>query len=212
LAIYDNQLGFLMDTGASDAYSDDLKFVLQTLPDRAVTLELGCGSGTFTQWLDAHRMQVMGVDASEIQLAEARAKLPDVPFFKGDIESSNLANMLQIQHGSFDLLTCRYVIHELAEPIETFSLWKRLLKPGAKLLLIENAWYRTDWGEGGWGKRSDTLPLACTQTWATAVYCLRKAGYQHIQAAWMDAVNNALMEQGAEDFRLYYLVVQQMEI
>jgi hypothetical protein len=31
---YDDQLGFFMDRGASDAYSDDLKFVLQTLIQR----------------------------------------------------------------------------------------------------------------------------------------------------------------------------------
>jgi ubiquinone/menaquinone biosynthesis C-methylase UbiE len=212
MAVYDNQPGFFIDTAVSDAYTADLEFALQTLPHDATTLELGCGSGAFTQWLDAHHMQVIGVDASETQLAEACSRLPDVQFHKGNIETSNFAEVLQLQHRSFDLLTCRYVIHELADPIETFALWKRLLKPGGKLLLIENAWQRADWGEGDWGRRSDRLPLACTQTWATAVCCLRKAGYQHVQASWMDAVNKALRNQGAEGFRLYYGVAHEIEV
>lgn len=206
MAAYDNQPGFRIDSVVSRAYHADLMNTLGSLSPGLKTLELGCGSGVFTELLHSLHFAVIGVDASEIQLAEARARLPDVQFRQGDIEASELTDTLLSQHGTFDLLICRYVIHELADPIEAFSLWKRLLKPEGKLLLIENAWQRTDWGAGDWGKRSNMLPLACTQTWATAVYCLHKAGYQHIQASWMDAVNCAFREQNAEGFRLYKVI------
>ncbi len=208
MAAYDHQPGFRIDAALSRAYRAELIDGLRSLPPGLRTLELGCGSGVFTELLHALHFDIIGVDASEAQLGEAHARLPDVQFRQGDIEVSDLTDTLLSQHGTFDLLTCRYVIHELADPIETFALWKRLLKPGGKLLLIENAWQRTDWGEGDWGRRSDWLPLACTQTWATAVYCLRKAGYQHIQASWMDAVNTAFKEQGAEGFRLFCVIGQ----
>lgn len=122
---------------------------------------------------------------------------------QGDIESETDIDTLIDRHGLFDMLISRYVVHELSHPIGTFALWKRALNPAGRLVVIENAWKRTDWGSGAWGNRTDALPLACTQTWATVTYCLKQAGYSAIKPDWMDMLN-ALPSMREEDkFRLY---------
>jgi SAM-dependent methyltransferase len=208
MAGYDNQPGFFIDTAVSEAYAADLEIALQTPPHRAATLELGCGSGAFTQWLDARHMQITGVDRSEAQLIEARQRLPHIDFKQCDIESSTEVDAITAAHGQFDLLISRYVIHELADPIETFASWRKLLKPTGKLLLIENAWIRNNWGSSDWGKRSDDLPLACTQTWATAAYCLKKAGYMVTHTRWMETANELHATRLVIGFRLYCIVAE----
>jgi ubiquinone/menaquinone biosynthesis C-methylase UbiE len=153
-------------------------------------------------------MRVIGVDRSEQQLAEARDRLSDNLFQKSDIEIAAAIDAIKAQFGLFDLAICRYVIHELSDPIEAFALWKRLLRPNGRLILIENAWTRSDWSESDWGKRTDVLPLACTQTWATAVYCLRKAGCSRVEARWMEQVNQLNTVRNVIGFRLYLIVAE----
>lgn len=203
MAVYDHQPGFVIDSLTSDAYRTDLAVVLEELPARARVLELGCGSGSFTQWLHTNQLDVTGVDRSEAQLAEARQHLPDVPFTLCDIETDSGIDILASTHALFDLLISRYVIHELSDPIEAFTRWGKLLKPTGRLVLIENAWNRSDWGSSDWGQRTDSLPLACTQTWATAVYCLKKAGYSAVAAHWMRTLNALESMRIVSGFRLY---------
>jgi ubiquinone/menaquinone biosynthesis C-methylase UbiE len=202
MAAYDNDPGFFIDETATAAYRTDLA-VLST---DMLTLELGCGSGVFTRFLHTIGLRVIGVDRSEEQLTEAREHLPDNMLQQGDIETAAAIDAIRAHHGEFDLLVSRYVIHELSDPIETFALWKRLLRPNGRLVLIENAWKRADWGDSVWGRRTDELPLACTQTWATAVYCLKKAGFSQVEAQWMQQVNLLNTAQGSHDFRLYRIV------
>jgi SAM-dependent methyltransferase len=202
MAAYDNDPGFFIDETAIAAYRTDLA-VLST---DMLTLELGCGSGVFTRFLHTIGLRVSGVDRSEEQLTEARERLPDNVFQEAEIETAAAIDTIRADYGEFDLLVSRYVIHELSDPIETFALWKRLLRPNGRLVLIENAWSRSDWGESDWGRRTNKLPLACTQTWATAVYCLRKAGYSRVDARWMQQVNQLNTVHRVTGFRLYIIV------
>ena len=169
MSMYTTHPGFAIDSRTEDAYRTDVGAALKAPLYGLRVLDLGCGSGTFSRFLEACGMRVTGIDSDSEALKAARDHAQNAKFIRVDIESADeIARMLPAQH-SFDLLAARYVIHELADPIETFQLWKRLLKPTGRLLLIENVWIRTDWGWGEWGKRSDHLPLACNQTWATAV-------------------------------------------
>lgn len=208
MADYDEQPGFAIEPVSAAAYRVDIEAVLPSFGYSKRILELGCGSGVFTQFLIAQGMTVVGVDRNEAQLTEARQRLPETTFLAGDFEASVFVEQIQSVHLPFDLIATRYVLHELADPIETFRLWKRLLKPDGKLLLIENTWVRQDWGWSDWGKRTDQLPLACTQTWATAAYCLSKAGFNVTACAWMHHVNQLEEMRRVSGFRLYGITAE----
>jgi ubiquinone/menaquinone biosynthesis C-methylase UbiE len=208
MAAYDTQPGFAIDSATAEAYRTDIESLLPSFAHNWHVLELGCGSGVFTQFLVTQGVTTVGVDRNETQLAEARKRLPETPFIAGDFESAEFVEQMRLAHQSFDFIVTRYVIHELADPIETFRLWKSLLKPSGRLLLIENAWVRQDWGWSDWGKRSDQLPLACTQTWATAAYCLQKAGFTVSDCRWMHHTNQLTKTRLVDGFRLYIVVAQ----
>jgi len=206
MGVYDEQPGFAIQPVTSEAYRADIEAVLPSLGHSKRVLELGCGSGVFTQFLVSQGLAVVGVDRNESQLTETRQRLPETTFLAGDFEATEFIEQVQSAHPPFDLIATRYVIHELSDPIETFRLWKHLLKPGGRLLLIENAWVRQDWGWSDWGKRTDHLPLACTQTWATAAYCLQKAGFTVAACSWMHHTNKLEEMRLLNGFRLYMIV------
>jgi ubiquinone/menaquinone biosynthesis C-methylase UbiE len=208
MAAYNDQPGFVIHPATAEAYRADIEAVLPSFSSYKYVLDLGCGSGVFTQFLMAQGLTVTGIDSSETQLAEARQRLPNTPFLLANFEAAEFATQMVSVERPFDLIAARYVIHELADPIEAFRSWKRLLTSEGKLLLIENAWVRQDWGWSDWGKRTDHLPLACTQTWATAVYCLQKAGFSVSACGWMQQVNQLEETRVLSGFRLYVIVAE----
>jgi len=208
MAIYDNQPGFAIDDDANKAYQLDIEALIGTLSNYEKVIEPGCGSAVFTQFLESHVQTIIGVDKSDAQLREAQQRLPDTQFIRADFTLQEFVKKIMESKQSFDLIATRYVIHELVDPIETFLLWKQLLTPGGKLLLIENTWIRQDWGWSDWGKRSDILPLACTQTWATGAYCLEKAGFTISNCGWMYNVNQLEDTRQIAGFRLYAIVAE----
>lgn len=201
MAEYDEQPGFSISEAVAQAYKQDIEAVLGLFSQYQTVLEPGCGSGAFTTFLAAQGLSITGVDRSEEQLQTARARLPHMEFQMADFSLDSLDYKKR-----FDLIATRYLIHELADPIATFTSWKDLLKPGGKVMFIENAWIRTDWGWSDWGKRTDHLPLSCTQTWATAAYCLRKAGFTVSDCAWMHYTNQLEETRLLDSFRLYIIV------
>ncbi len=203
MATYDESPGFAINGAVAEAYKHDIEVVLGSFSQYQTVLEPGCGSGAFTAFLAAQGLSITGIDRDEAQLETARERLPQMEFHMVDFASDSLVYKKQ-----FDLIATRYVIHELADPIATFTSWKDLLKPGGKVLFIENAWIRMDWGWSDWGKRTDNLPLSCTQTWATAAYCLQKAGFTVSACSWMHHTNQLEETRLIDGFRLYIIVAE----
>jgi SAM-dependent methyltransferase len=201
MADYDNQPGFSISDAVAEAYRQDIESVLGSFSQYQTTLEPGCGSGIFTAFLAAQGLSIVGIDRNESQLEAAHERLPEVEFQVADFA----LDAIDYKH-RFDLIATRYVIHELADPIATFASWKDLLTINGKVMLIENAWIRTDWGWSDWGKRTDHLPLACTQTWATSAYCLQKAGFTVSACNWMHHTNQLEETRLLDGFRLYMIV------
>lgn len=203
MADYDESPGFAITDAVADAYKRDIEAVLGSFSHYQTVLEPGCGSGVFTAFLAAQGWRIVGIDRNEAQLSAARARLPEVEFQLADLASDAMNHERR-----FDLIVTRYVVHELADPIAVFIKWKDLLNPGGKVMIIENAWLRTDWGWSDWGKRTDGLPLACTQTWATAAYCLQKAGFTVSVCSWMHHTNQLQETRLLDSFRLYIIVAE----
>jgi len=204
----DGQPGFFIDGEMAQAYRRDLEPVMGSLASYQTIIDLGAGTGVFSQFLAAAGGYVIGVDRNQPSVQQAGLRVPHGHFVVADIEDQGLPQSLPFVEHRADLVTARYAIHELADPITTFRLWSQLIHPRGSMLLIENCWQRRDWGWSPWGQQSDTLPLACTQTWATAVYCLRWAGWDVVHCGWMDAVNAHHTTRLIAGFRLYMILAR----
>jgi demethylmenaquinone methyltransferase / 2-methoxy-6-polyprenyl-1,4-benzoquinol methylase len=76
------------------------------------------------------RRQVIGVDLSEGMLAIAREKLA-IPLVQGAAEALPLAD------GIADFVTMGYALRHLADLVAAFREFRRILKPGGTMLLLE---------------------------------------------------------------------------
>jgi demethylmenaquinone methyltransferase/2-methoxy-6-polyprenyl-1,4-benzoquinol methylase len=96
-------------------------------------LDVACGTGLMA----VAAAQILGsaegitcLDSSEGMLAIARTKLA-ARFVQGRAEALPFAN------GSFDFLTMGYALRHVTSLEATFSEFRRVLRPGGKLLILE---------------------------------------------------------------------------
>jgi SAM-dependent methyltransferase len=97
--------------------------------------DLGCGVGMVTGLLAelvGPTGEVVGIDASGAQLAEARERLNGRGANTRFVEAS--ATDTGLPPGSFDLVYCRFLLIHLAEPERALREMYTLLRPGGTLV------------------------------------------------------------------------------
>jgi len=128
----------------------------QTGDDSQRILDLGCGTGSVSLLLAELGHEVTGVDLSRRMLERARAKARAtdvaVEFHAGDAEA------LPYSENTFDIVTARHLIWTLPGPEQAITEWRRVLRPGGRLVLIEGYWdFDDSWD--GYREIRDDLPL-----------------------------------------------------
>ena len=102
-------------------------------PD-AVVGDLGCGTGTVSEWLSLFCEKIVAVDASREMLQAARENLSGrkrVQLRQGSLEK------LPIENGELDIALLMLVLHHLPEPKRVLAEAARALKPGGQLLVLD---------------------------------------------------------------------------
>lgn len=126
----------LRDPAVRGAWSD---LLASALPDRAVVLDIGCGTGSLSLLLAEMGHRVTGTDWSPdmIALAQTKAKSATLParFFVMDATEPAFAP------GLFDVVLCRHLLWALPEPSGVLRRWARLLSPNGRLVIIEGYWH-----------------------------------------------------------------------
>jgi len=96
-------------------------------------LDIACGTGAVTRailQLLRGSGTVVGLDPSAGMLAQARASL-SAEFVEGEAEA------LPFPDDSFDFLTMGYALRHVADLNKALSEYRRVLRPGGKVLLLE---------------------------------------------------------------------------
>lgn len=98
----------------------------------ARVLDLGCGNGAFTHWLQQAGFQVEGLDGSRSGVELARKAYPDIPFLQMDLVSGDIPE----QHiHQFDAVVSVEVIEHLLLPRMLMKNAQQALKPGGLLIV-----------------------------------------------------------------------------
>jgi SAM-dependent methyltransferase len=91
-------------------------------------LDVGCGAGTYSAWLEAHGARVTGLDYSLATLAKARVRLPaSVALCAGD------ATRLPFRDGAFDGALCFGVLQAVSATPAVVQELARVLRPGGSV-------------------------------------------------------------------------------
>ncbi len=116
-------------------------------------LDVGTGTGFIALLLAEMGHEVIGVDIAEDMLKQAQRKVDslqlDVKFLLGD------ADKLPFGDEIFDLVINRHVFWTMPEPEKAAAEWKRVLKPGGKLVIIDGDWTNYSYGRYMWKMTSD---------------------------------------------------------
>jgi len=119
-------------------------------------LDIGCGTGFLSLLFAEQGHRVTGVDIAPTMLARARSKAAArglaVSLIEADVET------LDLPAARYDLIVERHVIWTLPHPETALDTWRRLLRPGARLILIEGHWGPAERREE-YNQIHDRLPL-----------------------------------------------------
>ncbi|MEM6461891.1 MAG: metalloregulator ArsR/SmtB family transcription factor [Pseudomonadota bacterium] len=101
-------------------------------------LDLGTGTGRILQLFATLYRRGIGVDASRDMLAVARSNLEDAGISHASVRHADILNM-QLERGSFDLITIHQVLHFLQNPEEAIAEAARMLSPGGRIIIVDFA-------------------------------------------------------------------------
>jgi SAM-dependent methyltransferase len=99
-------------------------------------LDLGCGAAPGLRYFARHGIAAVGLDVAPAALREARALVPN-----GRLVQADLAAALPLRSASADLIILREVIEHVAAVVPLLAECRRVLRPGAPLVLTTpNLW------------------------------------------------------------------------
>lgn len=93
-------------------------------------LDVGCGVGYFSSFLDEMGFDVTAFDGRQDNVEEAKKRVPGVEFQTANIEESNVQKL-----GVFDLVLCPGVLYHLENPLNAV---RNLYALAHKVLIIES--------------------------------------------------------------------------
>jgi len=107
-------------------------FVKRALSANGRCLDVGCGTGFMVERIADLRINVVGIDSSEMLIEHARRRL-EVKSSSAELYVSDIQNIPQ--YGKFDLVLCLDVIEHLEHDREALSLLRQACLPDGKLIL-----------------------------------------------------------------------------
>lgn len=112
--------------------------VLPSGDDTLSVLDVGCGTGAMGLILSEMGHQVTGLDLSEKMMEQGRKKASDkalsMTFTSGDAENPPFPD------NYFDVVVNRHLLWTLPNPEIALQSWKRVIKPGGRVLVIDGVW------------------------------------------------------------------------
>lgn len=121
--------------GYVDGYGESRLAAAGALPLHGAmhVLDIGIGTGGFSEIIAPHVAYITGIDVSEQMLAHCRAKHPDYTLRAGSFTS------IPFQEPHFDLIVSSFAFHEVlpGERPEACAQVFRVLRPGGLLCILD---------------------------------------------------------------------------
>jgi len=137
--------------------------LVKPLPNERL-LDVGCGSGAFTEHVSAMSLQTVGVDLSFHLIRSAVGKISNCNFVVGEAE------ILPFDDNRFDIIIFSGILHHLTTLKFAFDEAHRILKPGGRLF----AYDPNGQNPAMWVYRSPSSPFGSRQGWTANERLLKR--------------------------------------
>jgi SAM-dependent methyltransferase len=118
------------------------------------TLEVGCGTGTFTEALAERWLAVDAVDLSPTMVELAKARLGRRPA----LTVSAVADPFSLPDGKFAGVVSRMVLHHAPDsPLQTIERWRSRCAPGTAVVIVEGPPQSSHHRHSAWGLYVDAM-------------------------------------------------------
>ena len=185
-------------------------------PAPADVLDVGTGTGFLALLLAELGHRVTGVDLAEGMLAMAREKAAKLPpgatapvFTLGDAVAP------PVPPASVDVVTSRHVLWTLTDLAAAFANWRRLLRPGGRVVAIDGLWkltryerqvaaaaraepWRDIWAKHYTPEVQANLPLFDADTHDPAMRAAEAAGFVDVAVSSLEEVERVERETSPE--------------
>lgn len=104
---------------------------LTNLPPGSRIIDIGCGSGVFTQLLKDAGYRMVGLDISSKLIERGKNVYPDLELVVGDAEALPFAD------GTFDGVLLSGIVHHFPDPRKLASETYRVLRPGGRFMAFD---------------------------------------------------------------------------
>ena len=119
---------------------EELTALLKQIPKGGKVLDVGCGTGHLTKWIQEQGYEVYGMEPSEEMYGHAVKNFPDIEFKKG------ISSALPYEDNAFDLIVAFEVLRYL-DPKEnkvTYEEFHRVLKKDGQFFVTHVNLWATD--------------------------------------------------------------------
>jgi ubiquinone/menaquinone biosynthesis C-methylase UbiE len=165
-------------------------------PASADVLDAGTGTGFVALIAAALGHRVTAIDLAEPMLAIARAEAEGrrvpVTFATGDAVAPAFAA------ASFDAIISRHLIWTLRDIDVALTAWRRLLRPGGRVVAIDGFWFNSEpeSGEGLFESFYDRQARASLPGWryfdpAPVMALFERAGFTHLEIRPLEEIYRA---------------------
>jgi SAM-dependent methyltransferase len=118
-----------------------LAWLLRSVPNVRDVLDIGCGTGHFTEWLATSGLRTVGLDRSPAMLAELHRRFPHIPILHGD------AHRLPMCAAAVDVAAFVTTLEFLEQPHTALSEAVRVARRGVVVVTLNR------WSLGGLSRR-----------------------------------------------------------
>jgi ubiquinone/menaquinone biosynthesis C-methylase UbiE len=172
---------------------------------RTAILDLGCGNGNHLGIYLQHvgdKGRVVGLDREAKLIAEARETHPDKRL---ELLVGSMDDRLPFDDATFDLCFSNFAIYNASNPRSTLSELRRVMKPGAELVLIgptrNNATELYTYNERLTGKAIDEITLIRTDRLRQEIEPIVRDVFGN---ASEEVLSSRLTFPNADEFLLYF--------
>jgi len=126
-------------TRKADPYlADRMYHLLKNEVDDAQYLDIGCGSGNYTNELHLKGLKFIGIDPSQEMLSKAKVKNREIHWRKGKVEN------IELDDNSIEGVLVSLTMHHWDNLYRGFQEIARVLKPGARVVIFTTFPDQTD--------------------------------------------------------------------